>query len=233
MSLRELEALNPQFKNPNLIFPGQQVHLEPTETAQLSSHATQAAAEQTRQDDLEQATANPVDNLADRFESSALGRTGVGHAMGQVARHVVHFCGGVVEGVSGLFTGITQMAGMVVQAPGAALRYASEADFRHQTNQAVSKVVHHPGALVTGVAHQMAQSFRKDPAEFLGKAAGFLATTAVTRGIGAANLTGLFRCSGLTVGWRPAHASMTVCRYAQTESKPKTRRASGSCGLEA
>lgn len=137
---------------------------------------------------------NAVDKVVDRgidsFEHSAIGDNVVGKTLGEFARTNVHFTGGVVKGVTGLGTGLVGLAGTAVQLEGGAMQYATDGKYRQDTNEAVSKfasnVAKDPLAIPRNLAHSAKEAWDKDPADFLGQAAGIVGATVLTAGAGTA-----------------------------------------------
>ncbi|MFN8607951.1 MAG: EndoU domain-containing protein [Vulcanimicrobiota bacterium] len=131
-----------------------------------------------------------VDRGIDTFEHSPVGDNFVGKALGEMARTNVHFTGGLVKGVTGLGTGLVGLAGTAVKVEGGAMQYATDAKYRQDTNQAVSNfasnVAKDPLAIPRNLAHSAKEAWDKDPADFLGQAAGVIGATVLTAGAGTA-----------------------------------------------
>ena len=127
-----------------------------------------------------------TDNALDAFKHSTIGNNVVGHGVADAADATVHFAGGIVKGVSGLVTGLVGLAGGVVRAGGDAVQYASDAKYRQETNQAVSRfaegVEKNPTAIPKAIGHSIAQAWNRDHADFLGQATGMIGATILTAG---------------------------------------------------
>lgn len=136
------------------------------------------------------AVTGAVDRTVDSFEHSSIGDNVVGHTLGEFARAQTHFTGGVVKGVTGLGTGLVGLAGTAVKLDGGALQYASNSQYREQTNASVVKFAtdfaHDPTAIPRNIGSGIKNAWEHDPADFLGQAAGVVGTAVLTAGVGTA-----------------------------------------------
>lgn len=114
-----------------------------------------------------------VDSGLDAFTHSSLGDNFVGRGIADNVHDAVHFTGGLVKGVTGLGTGLVGLAGMSAQLNGGTLQYLTDENYRNETNESVSNFAHNfaqdPGAIPRTLAQNVADAWRKDPADFLGQ----------------------------------------------------------------
>lgn len=138
-------------------------------------------------------TQRQADGLIDSFERSPVGDNFIGRRLGENLRTGVHFTGGVVQGGSSLVTGVVGGAGLAVQGTGAGLRYASDSQFRTEANGAVGSTVDRvmDGTIPNAIGGQIREAWNRDPANFVGQAAGIVGGTLLTGGaLGAARGAG-------------------------------------------
>ncbi|MBX3167724.1 MAG: hypothetical protein KF760_09950 [Candidatus Eremiobacteraeota bacterium] len=174
---------------------------------------------------------NQADGLIDTFERSPVGDNFIGRSLGENLRTGVHFTGGVVQGGTSLVTGVVGGAGLAVQGTGAGLRYASDSQFRAEANQAVGNTVDRvmDGTIPNAIGGQIQQAWNRDPANFVGQAAGIVGGTLLTggalgaaRGAGAAGevaevaATGARAAETVVTGTRAAEAGAAGGRAAAT-----------------
>ncbi len=126
---------------------------------------------------------NHVDNAVDSFEHSSIGNNVVGHALGSAVEDTTHFATGVASGATTLVSGTAELAG-------GAMQYASNGQFRDNTNKTIGYIATHPGQVADSVWNQGVQAFEKDPAHAAGEIAGIVGSAVLTGGAGLAGDAG-------------------------------------------
>ncbi len=126
---------------------------------------------------------NHVDNAVDSFEHSSIGNNVVGHALGSAVEDTTHFATGVASGATTLVSGTAELAG-------GAMQYASNGQFRDNTNKTIGYIATHPGQVADSVWNQGVQAFEKDPAHAAGEIAGIVGSAVLTGGAGVAGDAG-------------------------------------------
>lgn len=120
-----------------------------------------------------------TDHLVDSFEHSSVGNNVVGQSLGENVKDSVHFGTGVASGATTLVSGAAKLVG-------GGLQYASNSQFRSETNQTMSYVAHNPGKVASAAWKQGVDAFKADPNHAAGEVGGMIAGTLLTGGLGTA-----------------------------------------------
>ena len=153
---------------------------------------------------------NHVNSAVDSFEHSSIGNNVVGHALGSAVEDTTHFSTGVVSGATTLVSGTAELAG-------GAMQYASNSQFRDNTNKTIGYIATHPGQVAGAVWNQGVQAFEKDPAHAAGEIVGIVGSAVLTGGAGLGGDAG----EGAGVAGDVADAASNAADVTDAASIPK------------